>query len=105
MIAKDDDLKGQIPIGLVVLKTGVEIDEDILGKELTQMIRSSIGAIACYKDTYIVKRLPKTRSGKTLRKSMRQMINGQEYAVPSTIDDVTIMPEIQDLLRSKGVIA
>ena len=105
VIAKDDDLKGQIPIGLVVLKTGVEIDEDILGKELTQMIRSSIGAIACYKDTYIVKRLPKTRSGKTLRKSMRQMINGQEYAVPSTIDDVTIMPEIQDLLRSKGVIA
>jgi propionyl-CoA synthetase len=105
VIAKDDDLKGQIPIGLVVLKTGVEIEEDVLGAELTQMIRSSIGAIACYKDTYIVKRLPKTRSGKTLRKSMRQMINGQEYAVPSTIDDVTIMPEIQDLLRSKGVIA
>ena len=105
VIARDDDLKGQIPIGLVVLKTGIEIGEEELSKELVQMIRSSIGAIACYKDTYIVKRLPKTRSGKTLRKSLRQMINGQEYAVPSTIDDVTIMPEIQDLLRQKGVIA
>lgn len=105
VIAKDDDLKGQIPIGLVVLKTGVDIDEAVLSQELVQLIRGSIGAIACYKDTYIVKRLPKTRSGKTLRKSMRQMINGQEYAVPSTIDDVTIMPEIEELLRSKGVIA
>ena len=105
VIAKDDDLKGQIPIGLVVLKTGVDIDEAVLSQELVQLIRGSIGAIACYKDTYVVKRLPKTRSGKTLRKSMRQMINGQAYAVPSTIDDVTIMPEIEELLRSKGVIA
>lgn len=105
VIARDDDLKGQIPIGLVVLKTGVDIDEAVLSKELVQMIRSSIGAIACYKDTYIVKRLPKTRSGKTLRKNLRQMVNGQPYVVPSTIDDVTIMPEIESLLREKGVIA
>ncbi len=105
VIARDDDLKGQIPIGLVVLKTGVDIDEEVLSKELVQMIRSSIGAIACYKDTYIVKRLPKTRSGKTLRKNLRQMVNGQPYVVPSTIDDVTIMPEIESLLREKGVIA
>lgn len=105
VIARDDDLKGQIPIGLVVLKTGADIDEEVLSKELVQMIRSSIGAIACYKDTYIVKRLPKTRSGKTLRKNLRQMVNGQPYVVPSTIDDVTIMPEIESLLREKGVIA
>jgi propionyl-CoA synthetase len=62
-------------------------------------------AIACYKETHIVKRLPKTRSGKTLRKSLRQMVNGQPYVVPSTIDDVTIMPEIEALLREKGVIS
>lgn len=104
VVARDDDLKGQIPMGLVVLKTGADIDEATLSKELVQLIRSSIGAIACYKDTYIVKRLPKTRSGKILRKSMRQMVNGQPYAVPSTIDDVTIMPEIEALLREKGVI-
>ncbi|EIJ33022.1 propionyl-CoA synthetase [Thiothrix nivea] len=104
VVARDDDLKGQIPMGLVVLKSGVEADEAELGKELVQLIRSSIGAIACYKDTYIVKRLPKTRSGKILRKSMRQMVNGQPYAVPSTIDDPGIMPEIEALLKEKGVI-
>ncbi|MFN3785261.1 MAG: AMP-binding protein, partial [Thiothrix sp.] len=105
VIARDDELKGQIPMGLVVLKTGMEIDEAVLAKELTRRIRDTIGAIACYKDTYVVKRLPKTRSGKILRKSMRQMVNGQPYAVPSTIDDVTIMPELEILLREKGVIA
>ena len=104
VIARDDDLKGQIPIGLVVLKTGVDIDPAQLSKELVQDIRSSIGAIACYKDTYIVQRLPKTRSGKILRKNLRQMVNGQAHIVPSTIDDPAIMPEIEALLREKGVI-
>lgn len=102
VIARDDDLKGQIPIGLVVLKSGVNISEEDLSKELAQMIRVSIGAIACYKDTYIVQRLPKTRSGKILRKNLRQMINGQTYIVPSTIDDPAIMPEIEALLSEKG---
>ncbi|HMT94479.1 propionyl-CoA synthetase [uncultured Thiothrix sp.] len=104
VVGRDDDLKGQIPIGLVVLKSGVEIDEATLSKELVTMIRGSIGAIACYKDTYIVKRLPKTRSGKILRKNMRQMINGEKYVVPSTIDDPGIMPEIEAQLRECGVI-
>lgn len=102
VFARDDSLKGQVPMGLVVLKTGVEIDEAVLSKELVQLIRSSIGPIACYKETYIVNRLPKTRSGKILRKSMRQMVNGEEYAVPSTIDDPAIMPEIEDTLKEKG---
>ena len=104
VVGRDDDLKGQIPIGLVVLKSGVEVDEASLSKELVTMIRNSIGAIACYKDTYIVKRLPKTRSGKILRKNMRQMINGESYVVPSTIDDPGIMPEIETQLRERGVI-
>jgi propionyl-CoA synthetase len=104
VVGRDDDLKGQIPIGLVVLKSGVNIDEATLSKELITMIRNSIGAIACYKDTYIVKRLPKTRSGKILRKNMRQMINGETYVVPSTIDDPGIMPEIEQQLRGLGVI-
>ena len=105
VIGKDDELKGQIPIGLVVLKSGVDMDEETLSKELIRDIRAQIGAIACYKDTYIVKRLPKTRSGKILRKSMRQMVNGQAYAVPSTIDDPGIMPEIEAHLRQIGVIS
>ena len=104
VIAADDELKGQIPMGLVVLKSGVNIPDDQLAKQLMQLIRDRIGAIACYKDTYVVQRLPKTRSGKILRKSMRQMINGQEYAVPSTIDDPAIMPEIETALRARGVI-
>ena len=104
VVGRDDDLKGQIPIGLVVLKSGVDIDEATLSKELVTMIRSSIGAIACYKDTYIVKRLPKTRSGKILRKNMRQMVNGEKYIVPSTIDDPGIMPEIEAQLKERGVI-
>ena len=105
VIAKDDGLKGQIPMGLVVLKKGVEVDEAEFSKELVQLMRSSIGAIACYKDTYVVERLPKTRSGKILRKNMRQMVNGEDHIVPSTIDDPAIMPEIEALLRGKGVIA
>lgn len=104
VVGRDDDLKGQIPMGLVVLKSGIDIDEASLSKELVTMIRNSIGAIACYKDTYIVKRLPKTRSGKILRKNMRQMINGEQYVVPSTIDDPGIMPEIETLLKERGVI-
>lgn len=104
VVALDDSLKGQIPSGLVVLKSGVEMDDETLGKELVQLIRSEIGAIACYKDTYVVERLPKTRSGKILRKNLRQMMNGQDYIVPSTIDDPSIMPEIEDLMREKGLI-
>jgi len=104
VIARDDELKGQIPMGLVVLKSGETISEQDLCTELVQLIRERIGAIACYRETVIVQRLPKTRSGKILRKSLRQMINGQAYAVPSTIDDPAIMPEIEALLKEKNSI-
>jgi propionyl-CoA synthetase len=104
VIAKDDDLKGQVPMGLVVLKSGVEVDEDELSKELAQAVRSAIGPIACYKESYVVKRLPKTRSGKTLRKSIRQLVNGQEPIVPSTIDDPAALPEIGEILKGRGVL-
>ncbi len=104
VIAADDALKGQIPLGLVVLKSGIDRTDAEVAQQLAQLIRARIGPIACYKDSYVVQRLPKTRSGKILRKSMRQMINGQEYAVPSTIDDPAIMTEIETVLRSRGVI-
>ena len=98
VVAQDDDLKGQLPVGLVVLKTGVEIDEQELSEQLVSSVRNNIGAIACFKQVHVVQRLPKTRSGKTLRKTLRQIVNGQSYSVPSTIDDPDSLTEIEALL-------
>jgi len=98
----DDPLKGQKPLGLVVLKAGVECDEEELKAELVQMVRSQIGAIACYRETAIVTRLPKTRSGKILRGTMRSIAGGKEYRMPSTIDDPTILDEITEYLKQMG---
>jgi propionyl-CoA synthetase len=105
VIARDDELKGQVPMGLVVLKSGANVEDDVLQKDLVTRVRETIGAITCYKDTVILKRLPKTRSGKTLRKTLNRIINGQEYTVPSTIDDPGVIPEIIETLRSKKMIA
>ncbi len=98
----DDALKGQKPLGLVVLKAGVECDEEELKNELVKMIRSQIGPIACYKETAVVARLPKTRSGKILRGTMRSISVGKEYRMPSTIDDPTTLEEITDHLQKMG---
>ena len=97
-----DSLKGQKPLGLVVLKAGVECDEEELKTELVQMIRSQIGPIACYRETAVVSRLPKTRSGKILRGTMRSIAVGQEYRMPSTIDDPVCLEEITDDLKKMG---
>ncbi len=104
VIARDDALKGQVPMGLVVLKSGVNIEDAVLQKELVARVRDAIGAITCYKDTVILKRLPKTRSGKTLRKTLNKIVNGQEYTVPSTIDDPGVIPEIIETLRNEKYI-
>ena len=105
VIARDDDLKGQVPMGLVVLKSGATISEEDLQKQLIARVRESIGAITCYKDTVILTRLPKTRSGKTLRKTLYKIVNGQEYTVPSTIDDPAVIAEIIETLRNKKLVA
>jgi len=105
VIARDDELKGQVPMGLVVLKSGANVEDDVLQKDLVNRVRETIGAITCYKDTVILKRLPKTRSGKTLRKTLNRILNGQEYTVPSTIDDPGVIPEIIETLRGKKMIA
>jgi propionyl-CoA synthetase len=105
VIARDDELKGQVPMGLVVLKSGATISEDELEKQLVARVRASIGAITCYKDTVVLARLPKTRSGKTLRKTLYKIVNGQEYTVPSTIDDPAVIAEIIETLRSKKLVA
>ncbi|GEE03922.1 propionyl-CoA synthetase [Gordonia spumicola] len=91
VIGIHDDLKGQRPSGYVVLKAGVEIDDDTLRSELVQRVRDEIGAVATFRDVTVVASLPKTRSGKILRKTMRQIVDGEEYAVPSTIEDASVL--------------
>jgi propionyl-CoA synthetase len=98
----EDGLKGQLPIGLVVLKAGIERDEEEMKKELAKLIREEIGAIASFKQACIVKRLPKTRSGKILRGTMRKIADSQEYSIPSTIDDPAILGEIEEALKRIG---
>ena len=100
-----EQLKGQEPVGLVILKDGVDISDEQLASELMASIRKEIGPIACYKRTAVVKRLPKTRSGKILRKLLRQIADGQEYTVPSTIDDPASLPEIEGIMRERGMIS
>ncbi|WP_102794843.1 propionyl-CoA synthetase [Bowmanella denitrificans] len=103
VIGIQDDLKGQVPVGLVLLKDGVQIDEQQLQDELVVMVRSEIGPIACFQRALIVQRLPKTRSGKILRKLLRQIADGQDYTVPSTIDDPASLAEIEGLMRQRGL--
>ncbi len=97
-----DKLKGELPVGLVVLKAGVETDPEEIKQDLVRMVRKQIGPIACYKETAVVKRLPKTRSGKILRGTMRAIANGKEYRMPSTIDDPVTLEEITDSLKGLG---
>ncbi len=91
-------LKGQTPLGLVLLKDGVEIDEAQLQVELIASMREKIGAVASFKDARVVQRLPKTRSGKILRKIIRNIADGEPYVVPSTIDDPASLDEIAAVL-------
>ncbi len=79
VIGVNDQLKGQLPVGFVVFKAGVNKSIEEVAPELTRMVREQIGPIACYKQTALVKRLPKTRSGKILRGTMRSIANGREY--------------------------
>jgi propionyl-CoA synthetase len=97
------DLKGQVPVGFVLLKDGVEISEVDLEKELVEEVRHKIGALACFKTAMVVKRLPKTRSGKILRKLLRQIADGEEYSIPSTIDDPSSIPEMKEAMQRRGI--
>ncbi len=98
-----DELRGQRPIGFVVLKDGIGIEEAALEAEIVTVIREQIGALACFKSTVVVKRLPKTRSGKILRKVIRQIADGEAYTIPSTIDDPVILDEIAQKLQNRKI--
>jgi propionyl-CoA synthetase len=97
-----DDVKGEIPVGFVVTKAGVARADVEIVKELVQRVRESIGPVAAFKTAAVVKRLPKTRSGKILRGTMKRIAEGTEYTVPATIDDPAIIGEIADTLKTLG---
>ncbi|MGN6574895.1 MAG: propionyl-CoA synthetase [Nocardioides sp.] len=99
VIGVHDPLKGQLPRGFVVLKAGVQDDPDEIGRELIAMVRDEIGAVAAFKDVTVVGGLPKTRSGKILRKTMREIADGKDAAVPSTIEDPGVLDTIRPQLR------
>ena len=100
-----DPEKGQVPIGLVLLKDGMNISTDALQTELVQLVRKEVGPFTNFKRSVVVNRLPKTRSGKILRQVIRKMIDGDEYTMPSTIDDPEILNEIKENLTKAGLIS
>jgi propionyl-CoA synthetase len=102
VIGAADDFKGQLPLGFIVLKEGTKKDDKAIVTELVQMIREQIGAVASFKQAIVVKRLPKTRSGKILRGTMRKIADSKDFQVPSTIDDPVVLDEIREGLRTIG---
>jgi propionyl-CoA synthetase len=97
-----DPVKGEVPLGFVVLKSGVIKEQDVIGPELILLVRQKIGPIASFKAAAVVKRLPKTRSGKILRGTIKKIADGVSYQVPATIDDPLILDEITLTLRQMG---
>jgi len=97
-----DELKGQVPIGLCVLKAGVERSDSDIATDVVRMVRDQVGAVASFRMATVVHRLPKTRSGKILRGTMRKIADSEPFTTPSTIDDPAILGEIADRLRTIG---
>jgi propionyl-CoA synthetase len=103
VIGVHDALKGQLPRGLVVLKAGVDTPEEVLREELVAAVRRDIGPVAAFRDVSVVDGLPKTRSGKILRKTMRGIADGRNEPVPSTIEDPAVLDALRPVLRSQEV--
>jgi propionyl-CoA synthetase len=102
VVGAHDNLKGQVPVGFVVLKAGVTKPQDEVISDVVRMVRSEIGPIAAFKQAVVVARLPKTRSGKVLRGTMRKIADGEDYSVPSTIDDPATLEEIGVAVKRIG---
>jgi len=102
VIGINDELKGEVPCGFIVLKAGVDRPHEQIEKEIVQLVRDQIGPVASFKRAITVGRLPKTRSGKILRGTMKKIADGEEWTMPATIDDPTILDEIGEALNKKG---
>jgi len=102
VIGVDDELKGEVPMGFVVLKSGIERDPQSLIEGVIQLVRDEIGAVASFRIATVVERLPKTRSGKILRTTMRSMADGKEWNMPSTIEDESVLAEVEAAIKALG---
>jgi propionyl-CoA synthetase len=102
VIGAADQMKGQLPVGLLVLKAGVDRDESEIVAEVVQMVRDQVGPVAVFKKAAVIGRLPKTRSGKVLRATMRKIADSEEYKVPATIEDPDVLGEIGTALKTLG---
>jgi acyl-coenzyme A synthetase/AMP-(fatty) acid ligase len=98
-----DEFKGQVPVGFVILKGGTKISEEDLELELIKIVRKKVGPVASFKQSVITKRLPKTRSGKILRATMRSIADGKSYSLPSTIEDPTVLDELKILMARNKI--
>jgi propionyl-CoA synthetase len=98
-----DELKGQVPVGFVILKGGSNIKEEDLELELIRLVRKEVGPVASFKQSVITKRLPKTRSGKILRATMRSIADGKSYTLPSTIEDPNVLDELKILMARNKI--
>ena len=102
VIGVADALKGQVPMGFLVLKAGVERPTEEVEREAVELVRDRIGPVASFKTALVVAGLPKTRSGKILRGTMRRIADGEDYTLPATIDDPAILGEIAGALEKVG---
>ena len=102
VLGVEDSLKGQVPVGFIVLKAGVTRDHKDIIKEVVQMVRDRIGPVASFKTATVVKRLPKTRSGKILRGTIQKIADNKEFKMPATIDDPLTLTEMEEALVSIG---
>jgi len=102
VVGVSDPLKGQLPVGFAVLNAGVDRPAEEIVAELVQSVRERIGPVAAFKKVAVVPRLPKTRSGKILRGTMRKIADSEPYRTPPTIDDPAVLGEIRDALEAMG---
>ncbi len=102
VLGVEDQLKGQVPVGFIVLKAGVKRSNEDIIKEVVKMVRDRIGAVAAFKTATVVKRLPKTRSGKILRGTIQKIADNKEFKTPATIDDPATLTEMEEALTSIG---
>jgi propionyl-CoA synthetase len=103
VIGAADELKGEVPVGFVVLKAGVSRPERDIVAELVERVRTTIGAFACFKTAVVVKGLPKTRSGKILRGTMKKIADGVEYTIPATIEDAGVLADVGARMKESGL--
>jgi propionyl-CoA synthetase len=102
VVGVHDELKGQIPLGFLVLKKEADRDTGEISREVVQMVRQRIGPVAAFKTAVVLPGLPKTRSGKILRGTMQKIADGDDYKIPATIDDATTLVEVREALSQVG---